>query len=90
MASRRAGWRECCDRLPAKDQASPAAWRWSRHGPWRFRHRSLGWPWLNPVQMIPLVEQRDWWIVLDDSGRLVEAANGGFASPEDALEFAEL
>ena len=87
----RAGWRECCDRLPAKEHK-----RRRLHGIGhgmahvRFQHRSLGWAVARTRFSDLLVEQRDWWIVLDESGRLVEAANGGFVSPEDALEFAEL
>lgn len=87
----RAGWRECCDRLPAKEHK-----RRRLHGIGhgmahvRFRHRSLGWAVARTRFSDLLVEQRDWWIVLDESGRLVEATNGGFASPEDALEYAEL
>lgn len=87
----RAGWRECCDRLPAKDHKCRRL-HGVGHGMAhvRFRHRSLGWAVARTRFNDLLVEQRDWWIVLDDSGRLVEAANGGFASLEDALEFAEL
>jgi len=87
----RAGWRECCDRLPAKEH-KPRRLHGIGHGMAhvRFRHRSLGWAVARTRFSDLLVEQRDWWIVLDESGRLVEAANGGFSSPEDALDFAEL
>jgi hypothetical protein len=87
----RAGWRECCDRLPAREHK-----RRRLHGIGhgmahvRYRHRSLGWAVARTRFSDLLVEQRDWWIVLDEAGRLVEATKGGFASPEDAIEFAEL
>lgn len=87
----RAGWRECCDRLPERGQTRRRL-QGIGHGlaHVRFRHRSLGWAVARTRFSDLLVEQRDWWIVLDESGCIVEAARGAFISPEEALEFAEL
>lgn len=87
----KSGWRECCDRLPATDKK-----RRRLHGVGhgmahvRFRHRSLGWVVARTRFSDLLVDQRDWWIVLDEKGRLVDIAKSGFASPDEAIEFAEL
>ncbi|MBK7531571.1 hypothetical protein [Piscinibacter sp.] len=87
----KSGWRECCDRLPASDKK-----RRRLHGVGhgmahvRFRHRSLGWAVARTRFSDLLVEQRDWWIVLDEKGRLIDTAKSGFASPDEAIEFAEL
>lgn len=87
----KSGWRECCDRLPATDKK-----RRRLHGVGhgvahvRFRHRSLGWSVARTRFSDLLVDQRDWWIVLDEKGRLVDTTKSGFASPEEAIEFAEL
>lgn len=87
----KSGWRECCDRLPASDKK-----RRRLHGVdhgmahVRFRHRSLGWVVARTRFSDLLVDQRDWWIVLDEKGRLVDTAKSGFASPDEAIEFAEL
>ncbi len=87
----KSGWRECCDRLPTSDKK-----RRRLHGAGhgmahvRFRHRSLGWVVARTRFSDLLVDQRDWWIVLDEKGRLVDAAKSGFASPDEAIEFAEL
>ena len=87
----KSGWRECCDRLPASDKR-----RRRLHGVGhgmahvRFRHRSLGWAVARTRFSDLLVEQRDWWIVLDEKGRLIDTAKSGFASPDEAIEFAEL
>lgn len=87
----KSGWRECCDRLPTSDKK-----RCRLHGVGhgmvhaRFRHRSLGWVVARTRFSDLLVDQRDWWIVLDEKGRLVDTAKSGFASPDEAIEFAEL
>jgi hypothetical protein len=89
--SAKSGWRECCDRLQATDKK-----RRRLHGVGhgmahvRFRHRSLGWLVARTRFSDLLVDQRDWWIVLDEKGRLVDTARSGFASPDEAIEFAEL
>lgn len=87
----KSGWRECCDRLSASDKK-----RRRLHGVGhgmahvRFRHRSLGWSVARTRFSDLLVDQRDWWIVLDEKGRLVDSDKSGFASPDEAIKFAEL
>ncbi len=87
----KSGWRECCDRLPASDKKHRRL-HGVGHGMAhvRFRHRSLGWSVARTRFSDLLVDQRDWWIVLDEKGRLVDTANSGFASPDEAIGFAEL
>ena len=87
----RAGWRECCDRLPTKEHKRRrlrGIGLGMAHV--RFRHRSLGWSVARTRFSDLLLDQRDWWIVLDEQGRLIEAAQGGFPSADDAIEFAEM
>ncbi|HZV92975.1 MAG TPA: hypothetical protein VFF72_07140 [Caldimonas sp.] len=87
----RAGWRECCDRVSAREfrrrGLSSVA-----HGlaHIRFRHRSLGWSIARTRFKDLLMNERDSWIVLDEKGRLVGASKTAFASSDAAMEFAEL
>ena len=87
----KAGWRECCDRLSTvnmKRRRLQGIGHGMAHV--RFRHRSLGWSVARTRFSDLLVDARDWWIVLDEKGRLVDPAKSGFSSPDDAIEFAEL
>lgn len=86
----RAGWRECCDRIPTKEFGRR---RLRQVGEGmvhiRFRHRSLGWAVARARFGDLFADQWGWWIVLDERGRLVEAVRSGFDSVDDAIAFAE-
>jgi len=86
-----AGWRECCQRVPAKEfkrRGLIGAGHGVVHV--RFRHRSLGWSVVRTRYRDLIEERTDWWSVLDDKGRMVTAPAQGFESPEGAIEYAEL
>ena len=86
-----AGWRECCQRIPAKEfkrRGLIGAVHGVVHA--RFRHRSLGWSVVRTRYRDLIEERTDWWSVLDDKGRMVTAPARGFESPEGAIEYAEL
>ncbi|KAB2876390.1 MAG: hypothetical protein F9K36_02740 [Burkholderiaceae bacterium] len=86
-----AGWRECCQRIPAKEFKRRGLLG-AGHGVVhiRFRHRSLGWSVVRTRYRDLIEERTDWWSVLDDRGRMVTARAQGFESPDAAIEYAEL
>ena len=87
-----AGWKECCQRIPAKEfkrRGLLGAGQDALHLI-RFRHQSMGWSIVRTRYRDLITERTDWWGVLDEKGRFIRQHDYGFESPEDAMEFAEL
>ena len=87
-----AGWKECCQWVPAKDYKKRGLWGSKGDGSWyviRYRHRALGWSVVRCRYTDLFTRRPDWWWVLDERGKLIAQLLEGFDSPEDAIEYAE-
>jgi hypothetical protein len=88
----RAGWTECCARIPEKEFRRRGLLGRGSYGALyviRFRHRSLGWSIARCRFRDLLTKRSDWWWVLNEKGRRLDQPVEGFESPEAAMDFAE-
>lgn len=87
-----AGWRECCERIPAREFRRRGLLG-RRHNALhlvRYRHRALGWSIVLSRYRDLLVDREVYWSVLDERGRLISPQPmHGFASPETAIAVAD-
>ncbi len=86
-----APWEPCCERIPARQFR-----RRGLMGPGRdalhvvrYRHLSLGWSVVRTRYRDLVTERIDWWTVLDEKGNAVGQPVYGFATPNEAIAFAQ-
>lgn len=89
--STRGGWQECCQRIPETEFKRSGLIGKNNGATYliRYKHRTFSWCIVRVRYRDFFTEQQEWWTILDENGKLMHKVDGGFITPESAMEFAE-